>query len=174
MSKRTPLGMWAEARRADREQEKVGIPKLRVTLSTAQFTGMLKREFQHLAQRRACTSSGQPVLNAPSACFRLFVLSWPCSYLVRHICADRAGEQKEESYQRCHAAQADHPRLFPRNSAAGLLISRSFALLEIVPHSDDLQGMRARTFRDGPSYRAVNSESNLVPCPAEPTTLIDR
>ena len=40
MSKRTPLGMWAEARRADREQEKVGIPKLRVPLCTAPFLGL--------------------------------------------------------------------------------------------------------------------------------------
>jgi hypothetical protein len=40
--------------------------------------------------------------------------------------------------------------------------------------SSSTQGIKARTIRDGAVYRAINSDSNLVPCPAEPTTLIDR
>jgi hypothetical protein len=75
MSKRTPLGMWAEARRADREQEKVGNPVFQVLSSIlynsnsveGQYDAKTSSEWNFVrrlsndsrANMRSCSSSGQ-------------------------------------------------------------------------------------------------------------------
>mmetsp|Transcript_10206 Transcript_10206/g.29282 ORF Transcript_10206/g.29282 Transcript_10206/m.29282 type:complete len:106 (-) Transcript_10206:233-550(-) len=47
-------------------------------------------------------------------------------------------------------------------------------MIQDCSHEIRIQGTRARMVRDPVMYRSLNSESHLVPCPAEPSTLIDR
>ena len=62
MSKRGPLGMWAEARRTDRDNEKVGIPSLTNALPTRHSSSEEVYVFTLLAAERAAEHELTPVV----------------------------------------------------------------------------------------------------------------